>query len=333
PKSITTVCLAGEFLPTELVDRIYVAGVKQVFDLYGPTETTTYSTCVLRRRGEAANLGGPIGNTRIYLLDERMQPTPPGASGEIYIGGEGVTRGYLGRPELTAERFVHLPKMDALGRLYQTGDLARYSNDGALIFIGRRDSQIKLRGYRIELGEIEAALREASGVTEVAVVVREGGDVLSAYVEAKEASADATAWIERLRERLPVYMIPSSIVALAALPRTPNGKIDRQALRARMKSKENQGFNEDERPRGSLEEQLAKIWKERLGVASVNRNAHFFEDLGGHSLAAFEIFTEIESKLGMPMMLATLFQAPTVAQLAAVMQRMGWQEPDTATKQ
>ncbi|HEY9126063.1 MAG TPA: amino acid adenylation domain-containing protein [Acidobacteriaceae bacterium] len=320
PKSVTTVCLAGEYLSAELVDKIYDAGVKQIFDLYGPTETTTYSTCVLRKPGVAANLGGPIGNTRIYLLDERRKQTPPGAVGEIYIGGEGVTRGYLGRPELTSERFVCLPEIDARGTFYKTGDLARYRRDGALIFIGRRDHQVKLRGYRIELGEIEAALREVSGLTEVAAVVR--GDVLVAYVE---ADAAAGVWMERLRERLPSYMIPSSIIALAALPRTPNGKIDRQALRLRIEIVENMDDN-DATSRDRLEEQLAKIWARRLGLSRVGRNAHFFEELGGHSLAAFEIFAEIESSLGMPMMLATLFQAPTVAQLATVMRRQGWRE-------
>jgi amino acid adenylation domain-containing protein len=344
PKSVTTVCLAGEFLPAELVDRIYDAGVKRVFDLYGPTETTTYSTCVLRKRGEAATLGGPLGNTQIYLLDEGMRLVPPGVWGEIYIGGEGVARGYLGRPELTQEKFVYLPgihtraaidtrsEIDPSGRLYRTGDIARRRYDGALIFMGRRDSQVKLRGHRIELGEVEAALREVSGATEVAVVVSEAGDTLLAYAETADASAEfarnemTRAWMESLRRRLPAYMVPASITMLM-LPRTPNGKIDRKTLRARIDDGVPARPSEDESPRDLLEQWLANIWAHRLGVSRVTRHAHFFEELGGHSLAAFEIFAEIESKMGMAMMLATLFQAPTVAQLAAAMRRLGWREP------
>jgi amino acid adenylation domain-containing protein len=343
PKSVNTVCMAGEFLPSELVERVYRAGVERVFDLYGPTETTTYSTCVLRRSGEPATIGGPIANTRIYLLDAECKAVPPGAAGEIFIGGEGVARGYLHRPELTAERFVALPEVESQGRLYRTGDLARQMQDGLLVFLGRRDHQIKLRGHRIELGEVEAALREVTGIAEVAAVVqaREPGDTLVAFVEAASSEADGTrtdetrtdrtrGWVDALRKRLPAVMVPAAIVGLRTMPRTPNGKIDRQALRQQKdlvpQAAETRNSAQDG-ARDLLEQWLANIWSHRLGVADVTRDAHFFEDLGGHSLAAFEIFAEIEARLGVAMLLATLFKAPTVAQLAAAVRRLKWKEP------
>jgi acyl carrier protein len=343
PKSVNTVCMAGEFLPPELVERVYGAGVERVFDLYGPTETTTYSTCVLRRSGEPATIGGPIANTRIYLLDAECKPVPPGAAGEIFIGGEGVAREYLHRPELTAERFVRLPEVESEGRLYRTGDLARQRQDGLLVFLGRRDHQIKLRGHRIELGEVESALREVTGIAEVAAVVqaREPGDTLVAFVEAGSNAADGgrtdetrtdgtRGWVDELRKRLPAVMVPAAIVELRTMPRTPNGKIDRQALRQQKELVRQAGETRNSAQDGArdlLEQCLANIFSHRLGVADVTRDAHFFEDLGGHSLAAFEIFAEIEARLGVAMLLATLFKAPTVAQLAASVRRLKWKEP------
>jgi amino acid adenylation domain-containing protein len=343
PESVNTVCMAGEFLPPELVERVYKAGVESVFDLYGPTETTTYSTCVLRRSGEPATIGGPIANTRIYLLDAECKPVPPGAAGEIFIGGEGVAREYLRRPELMAERFLRLPEVEPKGRLYRTGDLARQRQDGLLVFLGRRDHQIKLRGHRIELGEVESALREVTGIVEVAAVVqaRESGDMLVGFVEAgsneaggmrtDETRADGTrAWVDELRKRLPAVMVPAAIVEVRTMPRTPNGKIDRQALRQQKnlvwQAGETRKTAEDG-ARDLLEQWLVNIWSHRLGVADVTRDAHFFEDLGGHSLAAFEIFAEMEARLGVVMLLATLFKAPTVAQLAASVRRLKWKEP------
>ena len=344
PKSVNTVCMAGEFLPPELVERVYRAGVERVFDLYGPTETTTYSTCVLRRSGEPATIGGPIANTRIYLLDAEYKPVPPGAAGEIFIGGEGVAREYLRRPELTAERFVVLPEVEMEGRLYRTGDLARQRQDGLLVFLGRRDHQIKLRGHRIELGEVEAALREVTGIAEVAAVVqaRESGDTLVAFVEAGSNAADGMrtdetrtdgtrGWVDELRKRLPAVMVPAAIVGVRTMPRTPNGKIDRQALRLQKELVRQAGEarnSAQDGVRDLLEQWLTNIFSHRLGVADVTRDAHFFEDLGGHSLAAFEIFAEIEARLGVAMLLATLFKAPTVAQLAVAVRRLKWKEPE-----
>jgi myxalamid-type nonribosomal peptide synthetase MxaA len=318
--------MAGEFLPTELVDRVYVTGVNQVFDLYGPTETTTYSTCTLRSRGASATIGSPISNTRIYLLDDNGSQVALGAQGEILIGGAGVTRGYLDRPELTEERFVRMPALEPKGRLYRTGDMARLNGYGELVYLGRRDQQIKLRGHRIELGEIEAALREVSGATQLAVVVqkREVGDTLVAFVTKSEAeSADIKEWIAALREQLPVYMIPSLIVPLAEMPLTPNGKIDRRVLSQLQKAgtDESDGLHVGAAPRDLLEQWVANIWAHRLGLKYVAREAHFFEDLGGHSLVAFEIFAEIEARIGVALMLATLLQTSTVALLAGAIQR------------
>jgi amino acid adenylation domain-containing protein len=328
PPSVRTVCMAGELLPQDLVERVYATGVKQVFDLYGPTETTTYSTCSLRLPGGSSNIGQPISNTRIYLFEENLSQVPPGAIGEIVIGGEGVARGYLNQPELTDERFVRLPEIEPGSRLYRTGDVARQRDDGSLVYLGRRDQQIKLRGHRIELGEIEAVLREESGVPQVVVVVdqRASGDVLVAFVAPSTGEhSEVQQWIVALRRRLPAYMIPMRIVALDALPLTPNGKIDRKALRLPAETQASDGTS---LPQDLLEQWLANIWTLRLGKKQIARNAHFFEDLGGHSLVAFEIFAEIEKRIGVSMMLATLFQAPTVELLAAAIRLKEWKSPE-----
>jgi len=329
PSSVRTVCMAGEFLPMELVDRVYEIGVDQVFDLYGPTETTTYSTCVLRGRGAPASIGRPIANTRAYLLDNNGLQVPLGAQGELFIGGAGVTRGYLGRADLTAERFVAIPEIEARGKLYRTGDMARLRSDGQLVFLGRRDQQIKLRGHRIELGEIEAVLREVSGSSQVAIVVhkRDVGDTLVAFL-AQEGSItiDIQKCTAALRTRLPGYMIPALVVPLETMPVTPNGKIDRKALSLNQGavSDESDGSDATNTPRDLLEQWVANIWAHRLGVRHVARDAHFFEDLGGHSLVAFEIFAEIETRIGVTMMLTTLLQAPTVELLAGAIRRYDW---------
>jgi acyl carrier protein len=327
PPSVNTVCMAGEFLPTELVDRVYAAGVERVFDLYGPTETTTYSTCALRIAGAPASIGVPIGNTRIYLLDENLSQVPPGALGEIFIGGEGVTRGYLNRPELTNERFLTLPAIEPQGRLYRTGDLARQFADGSLIYLGRRDQQVKVRGHRIELGEIETVLRESTGASEAAIVVqkRNTDDTLVAFVvDSEPARFNARECIAALRKRLPAYMIPALVLPVTSLPLTPNGKVDKKAL-SQLTNLES--ALEFEPPGNLLEQWLANIWAARLDRKRIARNAQFFEDLGGHSLAAFEIFAEMEMRIGVVMGLATLFHAPTVELLARAVRGHGWKEP------
>ena len=326
PANVQTVCMAGEFLPGELVDRVYAAGAKQVIDLYGPTETTTYSTVALRRRQSSATIGQPIANTRIYLVDENLELVPSGLPGEMLIGGEGVTRGYLNRPELTSEKFVSMSRLDPRGRLYRTGDLAQQRDDGMLVYLGRRDQQIKLRGHRIELGEIESVLRESTGASQVAVVLQKGpaGDSLAGFlVHPNPESFDQAECTESIRRKLPAYMVPASISCVADMPLTPNGKIDRKLL---MNKVDQAPANVGQPPRDLLEQWLANIWSSRLGQKKIARDAHFFDQLGGHSLVAFEIFTEIEQRIGVAMMLATLFQTPTVELLAQAIRRHTWKQ-------
>jgi amino acid adenylation domain-containing protein len=327
PENLQTVCLAGELLTRDLVDRVYTAGAREVIDLYGPTETTTYSTAALRRPQSAGTIGQPIANTRIFLVDENLELLPPGLPGEILIGGEGVTRGYLGKAELTLEKFLILPHIAPSGRLYRTGDLAQLRDDGMLVYLGRRDQQIKLRGHRIELGEIETVLRETTGATQAAVVVRKGpaGDTLAGFlILPYPETFDPTECANSLRRKLPAYMIPSSLSCIARMPLTPNGKIDRNILAQRT---EDEPTRENQLPHDLLEQWIANIWSARLGRKNVARDAHFFDELGGHSLVAFEIFNEIENRLGIAMMLATLFQTPTIESLADAIRRYNWKQP------
>jgi acyl-CoA synthetase (AMP-forming)/AMP-acid ligase II len=212
------------------VDELYrLPHVQRVFDCYGPSEDTTYSTWALREKGGAVTIGRPIANTRAYVLDAAMRPVPIGVVGELFIAGDGLARGYLNRPELTAERFVPDPfAAEGGGRLYRTGDLARYFEDGRLWFLGRRDHQVKLRGFRIELGEIEAALGRGAGVGDVVVVVREdepGQKRLVGYVTGRDGATLEAAELRReLGRRLPEYMVPAAIVVLPALPRVPTAR-------------------------------------------------------------------------------------------------------------
>ena len=236
PPSVRVINLAGEPLATTLVDEIYKqTSAAKVFDLYGPTETTTYSTFTLRKSGEPATIGRPLANEQVYLLDEKLRPVPVGTAGDLYIGGAGLARGYLNRPQLTAERFVPHPFKPG-ERVYKTGDLARWREDGNLIFLGRADQQVKIRGFRIELGEIEAVLKSYSDVRDAVVVARDtdGGDKrLAAYVVLQQGSSITADDLRKaVKQKLPAYMTPASVVFLTALPLTPNGKVDRKALPA-----------------------------------------------------------------------------------------------------
>jgi amino acid adenylation domain-containing protein len=320
PPSVRTVCLAGEPLPTSLVDSIHATGtVERVFDLYGPSEDTTYSTFALRSPQGPETIGRPIANTQVFLLDLRGQPVPVGVSGEIHIGGEGLARGYLGRPDLTAERFVPDPFGGAPGgRLYRTGDLGRYLADGRIQFLGRLDHQVKVRGFRIELGEIETALRRHPAVRDVVVTARQdapGGRGLVAYVAAEEGRSTGAAELrEHLRLSLPEYMVPSAFVLLERLPLTPNGKVDRRALPSP------EAHREPRAPRlapsGEVERAVASVWGDLLGIARVGRDENFF-DLGGHSLLLVQVHARLrglfpEAELG----IVDLFRYPTVRALA-----------------
>jgi amino acid adenylation domain-containing protein len=337
PPSVRTVNLAGEALQRELVEAIYRgSAVGEVRNLYGPSEDTTYSTWTLVEKGGRRQpaIGRPVARTRVYLVDRRLRPVPLGVAGELLLGGEGLARGYFGRPELTAERFVPDPLTNIPGeRLYRTGDLARYRPDGDLEYLGRIDHQVKVRGFRIELGEIEAALLALPEVREAAVLAREdhpGERTLVAYVvpaapitpiepgAAEPPAAPAGDLAARLRRNLPDFMVPSFFVPLAALPLTPNGKLDRKAL---PRPERPLAAGDDEPPRTPVEEVLAEIWADLLRLDPESRGrvglrANFFA-LGGHSLLATRLASRLREAFGVELPLRRLFEAPTLAGQAA----------------
>ncbi|GCE51337.1 non-ribosomal peptide synthase protein (TIGR01720 family)/amino acid adenylation domain-containing protein [Thermosporothrix hazakensis] len=309
--------LAGEPLQARLVDQLYKElAVQQVNDLYGPSECTTYSTYTLRRQGKPPTIGRPISNTRIYILNEQLQAVPPGVVGELYIGGAGVSRGYLHRPELTAERFLPDPYNDGKegARMYRTGDLARFTVDGEIEFLGRADLQIKIRGYRIELEEIEHHLSTFPGLKEGVVMVKElaGGKQLVAYVVPETGQPLASSDIRaHLLQYLPDYMIPALFIQLQALPLTANGKIDRQALPEPEAHESEKLYTA---PRTKNEQILAEIWAEVLGVERVGINETFFE-LGGDSILSMQVVSKARSK-GLHFTSRDIFRYKTIAELA-----------------
>jgi amino acid adenylation domain-containing protein len=321
PTSIQVINLAGEPLPLALTQQIYSRYPHlRVMNLYGPSETTTYSTSayVAPESTLSPSIGRPVGNTEVYIFDQRMQPVPIGVVGELYIGGVGVARGYLNRPELSAEAFIPHPFSRTPGaRLYRTGDLARYRSDGELEFLGRRDHQVKVRGFRIELGEIEAALTQHSSVRECVVIARaEQSDTrLVAYLTTQPGE---TLSIQSLRAflegKLPAYMIPAMFVVLDMLPLTPNGKIDRRALPA---PDQQPAYWEKERvaPRTPLEQQIAAVWSRILRVERVGIHETFFE-LGGNSLLIVQVYDQLRDVVACNFSLVELFQYPTISALA-----------------
>ncbi|ARN83986.1 hypothetical protein B1812_21560 (plasmid) [Methylocystis bryophila] len=291
----------------------------ELINQYGPTEAHVVSHFVLEvfSDGVSPPIGRPIWNTQIYLLDGRMQPVPIGAAGELYIGGAGLARGYLGRADLTAERFLPDPFGGAGARLYRTGDLARHRADGDIEFLGRIDHQVKIRGFRIELGEIEAALSRIAGVREAAVLAREdqpGDKRLVAYVAGREGTTPAAGELRAaLQAHLPDYMLPSAFVTLDALPLTANGKVDRKALPA-----PDLGALQAHRyvaPRTATEAALCRIWAQTLGLERVGVEDNFFE-LGGHSLDAIRAISRITQEIGIGLPLALLYDVDTLAKLA-----------------
>ncbi|HYN22473.1 MAG TPA: amino acid adenylation domain-containing protein, partial [Thermoanaerobaculia bacterium] len=324
--------LGGEAASRELIEQVQsLAPGCKVFNHYGPTETTVgVLTCLLDGcSGDGIPpLGRPLPGSQIHLVDAQLQPVPPGVSGEVYIGGAGLARGYLGRPDLTGERFVPDPFGSSPGaRLYRTGDLARRTADGKLVFAGRIDHQVKIRGFRIELGEIEAALSRHPSVSRAVVVVREddpGNPQITAYyvpAEGQSATiADQRAELRAaLREELPSPMIPAWFVPLSALPLTPNGKVDRKALPA-PDGKLEPG-REYVAPEGEVQEQLAAIWSEVLRRERVGATDNFFE-LGGHSLMATQVLSRVRKAFGIELPLRTVFDSPTLAGLAeAIIQK------------
>jgi acyl carrier protein len=293
----------------------------ELHNLYGPTEAAvdvTHWACVPGDARGVVPIGHPVANTRLHVLDAHLAPVPVGIPGELCLAGVQVGRGYLARPELTAERFLPDPLPAEPGaRMYRTGDRVRRLPGGELEFLGRVDFQVKVRGFRIEPGEIEAVLLRHPGVRECAVVAAElapGDTRLAAYVAPREPAPEAAELREWLRGRLPEYMIPASWNLLEALPLTPSGKLDRRAL-PRPETGRGGAAGDYVAPRTPVEETLAAIWSEVLGVERVGVHDSFF-DLGGYSLLAVRVGSRVQEAFGVSLPLHTLFQAPTIEALA-----------------
>ncbi|RKH63065.1 amino acid adenylation domain-containing protein, partial [Corallococcus llansteffanensis] len=316
---LRTFLVGGEALPAPLAEGLRRL-VPDVLNMYGPTETTVWSSTHRVRDAEDAtvSIGTPIANTRFYILDANLQPVPVGVAGELYIAGSGVVRGYLGRPALTAERFLPEPfGSDPGARMYRTGDLARWHGDGTVDFLGRVDFQVKVRGHRIELGEVEAALSRHPALAAVVATVRTlaGEPSLVAYVTARPGHAVDTGVLrDFLRDRLPEFLVPSVFMTLDALPLTPNGKVDRQALPAPLQ--ERPRGRDFVAPRSDVEARLAAAWAELLGVERVGLHDDFFE-LGGHSLLATRLVSRVRDLFQVDVPLRRLFEQPTVAGVSA----------------
>ena len=312
----------GEALSRELANELLQKG-SVVWNLYGPTETTIWSTIYrVESSNEIVSIGKAIANTQLYVLDRHLQPVPIGVPGELYIGGAGLARGYLNRPELTAEKFISNPfRNQSEARLYKTGDLVSYLPDGNLEYLGRIDHQVKIRGFRIELGEIEAALRQHPTVQEVVVMAREdkpGVKQLVAYVVSNEKAGAQTTFNDFrcfLRKKLPEYMVPSAFVFLETLPLTPNGKVDRRALAA-PDTNRSDSESVDAAPRTPVEENLTKIWAEVLNLKQVGINDNFFE-LGGDSILSVQVIAKAK-QAGVLLTPKQIFEHQTIAELAAV---------------
>ncbi|RJX83248.1 amino acid adenylation domain-containing protein, partial [Pseudomonas sp. LS-2] len=322
PASVRIINLAGEPLKQSLVESLYsLPTVEHVYDLYGPSEDTTYSTWTRRAVGEKASIGRPLINTASYVLDAQLQPVPVGAAAELYLAGEGIARGYLFRPGLTAERFVPDPFSATGGRLYRTADLTRYRADGVIEYVGRIDHQVKVRGFRIELGEIEARLLALESVREGVVLAVDGtsGQQLVAYVVAHadiapESRADLSEDIKaRLKAYLPDYMVPAQLIFLERLPLTPNGKLDRKALPAPDPTENLKAYVA---PNNDLERQLVDIWQDVLKLARIGVTDNFFS-LGGDSIISIQLVSRAR-QAGIRFTPKDLFQQQTIQGLATV---------------
>ena len=319
--SLRKILLGGEAVPASLIRRLRQVFDGEIYNMYGPTETTIWSTTDrVDESGSTISIGRPIDNTQVFILDAELKPVAQGEEGELFIAGDGVARGYWHQPDLTAERFLSIPRLTD-SRLYRTGDLVRTLHDGRLEFLGRADFQIKLRGHRIEPAEIEAILEQNEGILRAVVVLREdreGDQRLVAYLIADDLR---TVSIEELRNqlesKLPDYMVPSNFVRLTELPLTDNGKIDRKALLrlpapnqilSPRNEQENNSADETER-------MIASIWRDALGIAEISMSDNFF-DLGAHSLTVAEVHGKLQDALNRRFPLVDLFQFTTLNALA-----------------
>ena len=319
--SLEKLLIGGEALPASLAKSLRSVVRGEIYNMYGPTETTIWSTVYSipddRELGTHIPIGRPLSNTHVRLLDSELRPVPVGEPGELFIGGSGVVRGYWERPELTAERFLPDPSSSG-GRNYRTGDVARLLLDGNLEFLGRTDFQVKIRGFRIELGEIEATLEQDPTVRQAIVIAREekpGDKRLVAYIVARNGETAVPALLRAaLESKLPEYMVPSRFIVMDRLPLTANGKIDRNALPAPARSNETADPS-DAKPRNETERVIAKVWAEALGLDHVGLHDNFF-DLGATSLMIPEVQIELQRSLGCEISLVDLFEFHTVSALA-----------------
>jgi amino acid adenylation domain-containing protein len=327
-RSLRWLFCGGEALGPEVAARFFERLSCDLVDVYGPAEgtiTSTFQVCRKAEAGRVTSIGRPLADIEVYLLDRALEPVPAGVAGELYVGGAGLGRGYLGRPDLTAERFVPHPRHTQPGagpgaRLYRTGDLARWRADGRLTFLGRVDHQVKVRGVRTEPGEIEAALRRHPAVREAVVVARDGS--LAAYVVPRGEAPSARDLRSHLLARLPEPMVPSWFVMLERLPLNPSGKVDRKALPAPDVPVSAEAYAA---PRSPVEETLAAIWSEVLGVARVGVDDNFFE-LGGHSLLATQVVARVRQAFSVELPLRDLFETPSVAGLAESLGAALWRQ-------
>ncbi len=324
-----TILCGGEALPSDLA-ALLLDRCLALWNMYGPTETTIWSTIEkVERTDREITIGRPIANTEVYVLDQFLQPLPIGVSGELYIGGHGLARGYRGRHELTQDRFILHPfSPEPHAKLYRTGDLARYRADGRIVHLGRVDHQVKIRGFRVELGEIEVALSRHPSISQAVVTARDdrsGIKQLVAYVVCQEGPTPSQAELRSfLRAEIPEYMIPSLFVFLETMPLTANNKVDRKALPAPASALPTAAVHVA--PSDRMDVQMAALWQQVFGIDKIGIHDNFF-DLGGHSLKAAQLFYLIEQVYGRHLPLSTLFQAPTIATLTSVLTQEQWVPP------
>jgi len=323
------VLFGGELVDANRVRELLRGGhgPERLLHVYGPTESTTFATWhpveEVEEGATTVPVGRPIANTQVYVLDGRMNPVAVGVYGELYIGGDGLARGYANRPGLTAERFVPHPYGQAAGqRLYKTGDIVRYLPDGAIEFLGRRDRQVKVRGFRVELGEVESVLCEHPALGQCAVVARPAADGtkrIDAYVVPAGDEVPSGGELRTyLKARLPEYMVPAAFVPLAKLPLTPNGKVDQEAL-PRPEQARDESPDGYVAPRTPHEEAVALIWSGLLGLERVGSRDNFF-DLGGHSLLATQFASRARAAFDIDLPLRAVFENPVLADIAAVIE-------------